>query len=310
MKLRTFPILQLLLVMGISLTQGQYDPNFSLSINSGGPEITHLGETFIADQYFSGGSTYSNSQLTMDPLYNRERYSSTRTIYYEIPVENGSYSVSLHFAEIYYGVTGGLPEGGVGDRIFDVSIENELLEDNMDIYAEVGGATPLIKNYVIDVTDGVLSIYLSSLEIDGGVNHPKISGIQVSGLTNGNWTQASNNIFYNIGNVGIGTTDIGTWRLAVEGKIRAREIKVDNDSWPDYVFKPNYRLPSLEEVEEHIQEKGHLINIPSAEEVEANGIELGEMNKLLLEKIEELTLYVIQLQAQIETIKKGDKNYQ
>lgn len=106
------------------------------------------------------------------------------------------------------------------------------------------------------------------------------------------------------GNVGIGTSDPGSWKLAVKGKIRAEEIKVET-GWADYVFKEDYDLPTLEEVEKHIQEKGHLINIPSAKEVEENGVELGKMNKLLLEKIEELTLYTLQQQQEINTYKKG-----
>ena len=65
------------------------------------------------------------------------------------------------------------------------------------------------------------------------------------------------------------------------------------------VFDTDYNLPTLEEVEKHIEKNGHLINIPSATEVEANGIELGKMNKLLLEKIEELTLYIIELDKKI-----------
>ncbi len=105
------------------------------------------------------------------------------------------------------------------------------------------------------------------------------------------------------GNVGIGTKVPGNWKLAVKGKIRAEEIKVET-GWADYVFKEGYDLPTLEEVEKHIKEKGHLINIPSAKEVEENGIELGEMNKLLLEKIEELTLYLIQQRNETEEIKK------
>lgn len=95
------------------------------------------------------------------------------------------------------------------------------------------------------------------------------------------------------GNIGIGTVNPGTWKLAVKGKIRAEEVKVETN-WADYVFAEGYDLPTLEEVEEHIKENGHLINIPSAEEVEANGIEIGQMNKLLLEKIEELTLYILE----------------
>ena len=94
------------------------------------------------------------------------------------------------------------------------------------------------------------------------------------------------------GNFGIGTNTPGSYRLAVKGKIRAEEVKVET-GWADYVFEDDYNLPTLKEVEDHIKNQGHLINIPSAKEVEANGIYLGEMNKLLLEKIEELTLYII-----------------
>lgn len=101
------------------------------------------------------------------------------------------------------------------------------------------------------------------------------------------------------GNVGIGTKNAGNWKLAVKGKIRAEEIKVET-GWADYVFREGYDLPSLEQVKRHIKEKGHLINIPSASEVKAHGIELGEMNKLLLEKIEELTLYTIQQEEKLE----------
>lgn len=65
--------------------------------------------------------------------------------------------------------------------------------------------------------------------------------------------------------------------------------------WSDFVFNDDYDLPTLQEVEKHIREKGHLKNIPSAKEVEENGIQLGEMNAKLLPKIEELTLYILDI---------------
>lgn len=95
------------------------------------------------------------------------------------------------------------------------------------------------------------------------------------------------------GNVGIGTTTPDS-KLAVNGTIHSKEVKVDMNGWPDYVFKKTYDLPTLEEVEKHINEKGHLQNIPSEEEVLINGVNLGEMNAKLLQKMEEMTLYMIE----------------
>ena len=105
------------------------------------------------------------------------------------------------------------------------------------------------------------------------------------------------------GNVGIGTETLGSWKLAVNGNIRAKEIKVET-GWSDFVFYDDYKLPTLQEVENHIKEKGHLKDIPSAKEVKENGIFLGGMDAKLLQKIEELTLYTIQQQKEIEILRK------
>ena len=105
--------------------------------------------------------------------------------------------------------------------------------------------------------------------------------------------------------VGIGTVNTGSFKLAVEGKIGAREVRVTNaNPWPDYVFNNQYKLISLTSLEEYIRKNNRLPNIPSAQEVKENGIELGQMNAKLLEKIEELTLYVIDLKKEIEQLKK------
>ncbi|PRD44988.1 hypothetical protein C5745_18900 [Sphingobacterium haloxyli] len=105
------------------------------------------------------------------------------------------------------------------------------------------------------------------------------------------------------GNVGIGT-DTPRERLSVNGNIRAKEIKVEANNWPDYVFQENYHLRPLAEVKDYIKVNGHLPEIPSAKEVEEQGLSLGEMNELLLKKVEELTLYLIERDERIENIEK------
>ncbi|WP_421876483.1 hypothetical protein [Marinoscillum sp.] len=104
------------------------------------------------------------------------------------------------------------------------------------------------------------------------------------------------------GAVGINTSETGSHKLAVEGSIGAREVKVEASGWSDFVFEPDYELLTLEEVEQHIQEKGHLPEIPNAAEVTQNGINLGEMNAKLLQKIEELTLYMIEMNKRMNQV--------
>lgn len=104
------------------------------------------------------------------------------------------------------------------------------------------------------------------------------------------------------GKVGIGTAIPGDYKLAVEGIVGARRVKVTQNTWADYVFQPGYKLPSLNEVENYIKAHQHLPEIPCATEVEKEGLDLGDINKKLLQKIEELTLYQIQQQKEHEAV--------
>jgi hypothetical protein len=111
------------------------------------------------------------------------------------------------------------------------------------------------------------------------------------------------------GTVGIGTNITSyssAYKLLVDGKIGAREIKVTlSNPWPDYVFDKDYKLRSLYTLEKFIQQNKHLPNMPSAADVKKDdGVNLGEMNAKLLEKVEELTLYMIQLKKENDEIKK------
>jgi hypothetical protein len=109
------------------------------------------------------------------------------------------------------------------------------------------------------------------------------------------------------GNVGIGTT-IPDSKLAVNGTIHTKEVKVDlSVPGPDYVFEPTYKLPKLDELKDYLDKNHHLPEIPSAEQMTKDGINLGDMNIKLLKKVEELTLYLLEQQKQIDQLKKHVK---
>lgn len=109
-------------------------------------------------------------------------------------------------------------------------------------------------------------------------------------------TYLANSLFISAvnGNVGINTV-VPKAKLAVNGDILATKVKVTQTGWPDYVFGKEYHLPAIAELEQYILTHQHLPEIPSAKEVTTNGLDLGDMDKKLLQKIEELSLYIIQL---------------
>lgn len=102
--------------------------------------------------------------------------------------------------------------------------------------------------------------------------------------------------------LGINTTNLESYELAINGEVKAKEINVKTD-WSDFVFEKDYYLRSLNEVEDFINKNGHLPDIPSAAEVEQNGVNIGEMDSKLLQKIEELTLYILQLKNENDSLK-------
>ena len=92
--------------------------------------------------------------------------------------------------------------------------------------------------------------------------------------------------------------------MEVNGQIHAKSAKLDLKEWADYVFEDGYDLMRLREIEKYINTYGHLPEVPTTEEVQKNGIELGQMNTLLLKKIEELTLHLIEKEHQVEKLQE------
>ena len=120
--------------------------------------------------------------------------------------------------------------------------------------------------------------------------------------------ESSKLVILNDGTVGIGITNpSATYKLSVNGKVKAAEVVVES-TWPDFVFADDYSLRPLDEVEQYLKANKHLPEIPSAKEVSENGIVVGEMQSKLLQKIEELTLYVIELKKENERLHQRTSN--
>lgn len=154
---------------------------------------------------------------------------------------------------------------------------------------------------------GQLGTILGKLNVLLGYNTESVAIANGNARTNilsvYNSTDASVMTVTNTGNVGIGITE-PTEKLAVNGNILGRKVKVTATGWPDYVFHPSYRLMPLDKLEQYINANRHLPEMVSAAEVERDGLDIGDNQAALLKKIEELTLYVIDLKKTLDVQQK------
>lgn len=200
----------------------------------------------------------------------------------------------------------------IGHRVaYNELGSNKLYIDNSDT------STPLIYGDFSLNKVGINSLPNTTHTLTvGGTIHS--TGLYVNGvLVSGDlslWDRSGSNVYTQStsDNIGIGTTLVNnpnSYKLAVNGKIGAKEVQIENTSltWPDFVFKTDYKLMSLAEVEAFIKANGHLPEVPSEKQVAEEGIKVSEFNAMLLQKIEELTLHLIELKKEVDALKNSKK---
>ncbi len=189
-----------------------------------------------------------------------------------------------------------------GTKLHITSGNDVGLTDNLSGYMMMGsqnGVNMVLDNNEIQVRNNAAATHLY-LQNGGG-------NVFIGDATNFNSSHrlgVDGNVVVT-GALRIGTTVTpGGYKLAVDGKAICTELLVRLvPNWPDYVFNKQYKLPGLNEVEDFISKNNHLPGIPSAKTLEATGLNIGEMQKLQMEKIEELTLYIIELKKEVEALK-------
>ncbi|MDS0279521.1 malectin domain-containing carbohydrate-binding protein [Halomicroarcula sp. S1AR25-4] len=219
------------------------------AVNSGGNQYTATdGTVYAADKNFTAGSTYSIDSTTEinntddDLLYTTERYGDP--FGYDVPVQNGTYQVTLKFAEIYQGVSpndspdSSGPSDGTNenDRLFNASIENDQKFTNFDIFAEVGTLNATEKTYTVEVTDGQLDI-----DFEATYDNAKISAIKVTEVEPAPTGTSADVTVTENGGIDASTYSGGSFSVTNTGDDNISSVQIDlsESAIPDAVFDPN-----------------------------------------------------------------------
>lgn len=278
----------------LSSTYEQYGPYF--------PDGTSLANEGLGG--LSLGALHANGDLRMYTGGNSNAYERLR-------IQSNGNIISK--SKILIGTTNADIGGSVNGIRFDTSgsIYNAISgtdKFNLPLYVDRRGE----NNDGISVMLARGGYYKASIGVIGGNNADNNGGINFSTI-HGNNTVTEQMRITASGSIGIGITNPSE-KLSVNGNIRAKKIIVSQSGWPDYVFDPKYKLKPLSELSAFIQQYKHLPDIPSVKEVEEKGISVGDIQILLLKKIEELTLYLIEikeenkkLQQQIFIIRNNQK---
>ena len=276
-----------------------YEPNGSFNIFLNEDAATRPYGIFLKTKDAAEGAGVEQTGIYLDFTHNYNYNQNLNGIYGEIRQNLGYNTKGVYMkAHTLHGTAVAIE--GVG-RHDDTNVPGTSIAIKVSIEA-------------VSATNGTQGTtyagYFSNEATAGTKNH----GLYVNTNTNCAWGiyQSGNTKNYFSGNTLIGTTADHGYKLAVGGNMIAEQVKVKLQAtgWPDYVFGPSYRLPSLQQTEAFIKANGHLPEIPSAKQVEKEGLDLGGNQALLLKKIEELTLHLIEINKKVEKLEIENKNLQ
>jgi hypothetical protein len=223
--------------------------------------------------------------------------------------KGGTWAIGHNGTDLFIGVGNGTTDNSLQTAIQIKNNRNVLLAP---ISGNVGirNSTPVAPLSFANVFGDRISFWTNSaisqygIGIQSGTMQFYTAGTDKMAFGYGSSTNftESMSFFPGTGQLGIGTANVGAYKLAVNGNIRSKEVVVET-GWADFVFDKKYTLQPLPEVEKYINEHKHLPGIPSAQEIQTNGLKVGELQTKMMQKIEELTLYVIELKKEIELLK-------
>jgi hypothetical protein len=274
-------------IKGLQVNQSNLFVN-SFPLLSSGDGAAHLTlqslATWVTVSHYSGDPVNSTVYA----------YETGKNVYWGVSSDGGNYIFRGRNLLVQEGVL------GIGSLrgVFDVGKDGPIFLSS----SPNGGSSQTVylsgHVYLAPYSTGNVSYLQARRQNDAGSTE-----LQLRTLNNGSITEAIR--INSVGNVGIGTTDPQGYRLAVNGNAIFAKVKVkDPANWPDYVFQKNYLLRPLSEIEQFIQQYLHLPDVPAAAEVEKNGLDLGDNQSVLLKKIEELTLYLIEQDKKLERLER------
>lgn len=215
------------------------------------------------------------------------------------------------------------PNASVSSGVYDYNLSTSGAGSMMTLNYSLSGASvqqniaALQPTITQSGTAGYTGLLIAPFESTVGTGTKYLIDAGTNTAANGGGTHTSKFTVDNAGNsylsgsVGIGTTSTYTYKLAVNGSAIATSMTVKlNANWPDYVFKKDYQLQSLDRVKAYIDKNHHLPEMPSAQEVEEKGVNLGEISTSLTKKVEELTLYLIEKDKQLAEQKRLNESFQ